>query len=262
MNIKWSAKCIVCLLGVVLSGCAAVSSDEYDRILRETGALKDRIEDTRARLDELGNKFGLLNEKVDASRADVQRIDKTLSERPLEPPEGLKVVNLNEEAVAEAPVRHAPDPVVKAPAAVARRDVKRQEEQEGAKNPDALYGKGQDFFLSGDYAVARKVFSDLVRLYPASPLADNALYWIGEAYYSEKEFEKAGLKFSEVAEKYPNENKAPDALLKAAFSYMELKEEDKARQYLDTLVRRYPGSEPALKAKKMLEKTSGIEKEG
>ncbi len=263
MNIKWTFKYILCLSAIVISGCAGVSSEQYDRILQENGALKDRVEDTRARLDELGNKFSLLNEKLDASRATVLAMEKTLSERAPLPPEGLKVVNLNEEDSREGAIPRAPVSAQKPePQAMPQGKGKRQEERDDSKGPDALYAKAQDFFLSGDYAVARKVFSDLARLYPQSSLADNALYWIGEAYYSEKNYALASRKFSEVAEKYPNENKAPDALLKAAFSYMELKEVDKSREFLEMLIRRYPGTEAALKAKNMLEKTSGTEKEG
>jgi tol-pal system protein YbgF len=241
MTARLSLACVIAWL--LAAGCAGMGAEEHERLLRQNAEIRASAEDSRARVDELTNKLMLLHEKLEATRSEVERLDKAMAERALNPPEGLKVVSLDEEATREAT---EPQPA---------KEAKKKEEKAKAeaRAPEELYNKAQDFFISGDYAVARKVFAELAGLHPQSPLADNAIYWIGESYYSEKDFSKAIDKFKEVVDAYPNENKAPDALLKIALSYKELEDRVKAIEYLERLIKRYPDSEAAQKARKLIE---------
>ncbi|MEE9613539.1 MAG: tol-pal system protein YbgF [Thermodesulfobacteriota bacterium] len=202
--------------------------------------LRDSVDKINDRLDELNNKFLLLQEKVEANR---EAVGGSAGESGAEgfstaPPKGLKVVKLTE----------------KKPAAEER------EVTGGGKgpSPEQLYSRGQDLFIAGKYERARKVFSRLVEEFPIHNLADNALYWSGEAYYSEGDYEKALAKFNEVAERYPGENKAPDALLKVAFSHIELHEAGKASSVLKRIIKLYPESGAADKAGEKLEEISPL----
>lgn len=227
----------------LITGCAA-GGKRIDEAEKEIVSLRQQLNEANSKIGDLNNKFMLLHEKVDASRAGEMV--------PEEPPEGLRVVNLGE-VEAVKPVEAKPK---KAPSEVEKPGRK------AAETPEAMYSMGQDLFISGRYEEARKALLKLVKAAPVHPLADNALYWVAESYYSEKEFEKAASRFKEVAERYPQENKAPDALLKAGYSYAEMNEGEKALSFFDELIKRYPDSEAAFKAKKTLEKLSGEKKEG
>lgn len=253
----------------VLSGCAGLN-EKNDQLSRQVADLRTSIKEANAKLEDLNNKFLLLQEKVEASRADA---GKALAPQassipapvPVSPPEGLKVVSLGDEPKAapevKAPVR-AKEGTGVVPASFTKPPAAPPEKPKGAQSPDALYNHGQDLFLSGKYEEARGAFLSLVKSYPDHTLADNALYWVGESYYTEKDFDRAVARFKEVSDRYPEENKAPDALFKEGLSYMEMDNPGKAKESFDKLVKRYPDSEAADKAKKTLEKLSGAKKEG
>ncbi len=232
------------LAPLVLFGCAGIekAEDSYGRLERRIEAQRMLQKETLSRLDELNNKFSLLHEKVEAVKAELRR----RVEIPAEPPHGLKVVRLGEEGDVE--VATPDDRVAAVPWAV--------------QSAEALYGRGQDLFMSGRYGEARSVFMEFLRSFPTHSLMDNALYWLGEAYYSEQDYERALEWFAEAADKYPDGNKAPDALLKVGYSYIELDMTAKAQEALGELLDRYPDSEAAVSAVKELEKVTGLKKEG
>jgi tol-pal system protein YbgF len=251
------------IAALCVSGCAGRDNKaSIERLTRQVVDLKSSFAETDSRVEELGNKLTLLHEKMEASNqaGGMGASPAGASEGDLHapglatPPEGLKVVRLGEEPEAGPtwPAMEAGGARNKGAGAPSARE----------EDPDSLYGRGQDLFISGRYNEARKVFLDLASAYPGHPLADNALYWAGESFYTERDYANALIIFKEAAEKYPRENKAPDALLKAAFSYMELDDRERGRVVIEDLIRRYPGSEAAAKARKTLEKLSGPKKDG
>lgn len=260
----------------LLSGCATLN--EKDKVVeglnRQITDLRTSLNDTNSKLDELGSRFILLNEKLDASNQKIEKLSH------VSPPEGLAVVELSDaeqkQAIAEPhKAEQKAEELKLKPESGPKLEIKESKESKDkeekadkiekkaeAATPDAMYKKGQDFFIGGRYAEARKVFADFVSAYPGHNLSDNALYWVGESYYTEKDFEKAAARFKEVFDRYPGENKAPDALLKTGFSYLEMNDADRAKDALERLVKRYPGTDAAAKAKKTLDKLSGAKKEG
>lgn len=250
----------------IASGCAGVSKEEAGAMKNEIAALKASIADANSRIEDIGNKFVLLHEKVESSRANIEK----LSAVP-EPPPALKLVSIGETGAEEeapkggkASKKGAPSaaPVLKEREGPAEPNPAQKPMSGVADNVEAAYNRAQDLFIGGKYLEARGAFLAFVKANPGHPLSDNALYWAAETYYSEKDFQNALTKFREVADKYPGENKAPDALLKVGFSYMELNNEAKAREALGDLVKRYPESDAADKAKKTIERLSTQKKEG
>jgi len=233
-------------LAFVATGCAGVNEQQrsIDKLTLQVTDLQASLEQTGAKVDDLGNRFVLLQEKIDASRADIDKLSAAVV--PSHPPEGLTVVPL-----AEEELKYNPGPSQKG------HTMKKEDRK---ASPEAMYNKGQDLFLSGRYEEARGAFNAFLKAYPRHGLSDNALYWIGESHYAEKDFARALEKFRDIADKYPGENKAPDALLKAGFSHMEMNEGDRARAVLEKVIAMYPGTDAASKAKKALE--SAGEKEG
>lgn len=233
-------------LAFVATGCAGMSEQQrsIDKLSLQVADLQASLGLTGAKVDDLGNRFVLLQEKIDASRADIEKLNAAVV--PSHPPEGLTVVPLAEEVL-----KYNPGPSQKGHT---------MKKETGEASAEAMYNKGQDLFLSGRYEEARGAFNAFLKAYPRHGLSDNALYWIGESHYAEKDFARALEKFREIADKYPGENKAPDALLKAGFSLMEMNEGNKARAALDKVIVMYPGTDAASKAKKALE--SALTKEG
>lgn len=235
------------VLAFVVTGCAGMNEQQksIDKLSLQVADLQASLEQTNSKADDLGNKFILLQEKIDASRADIDKLSAAAAV-PSHPPEGLTVVPL-----AEEELKYNPGPGQKGHT---------MKKETGGASAEVLYNKGQDLFLSGRYEEARGAFNAFLKAYPRHGLSDNALYWVGESYYAEKNFARALEKFREIADKYPGENKAPDALLKAGFSHMEMNEGDRARAVLEKVVAMYPGTDAASKAKKALE--SALTKEG
>lgn len=230
---------VLAILALAVTGCAGMSEQRQsiDKLNLQTAELKGSLDETRARLDDLGNKFILLQEKLDAQSAEIEKLHS--SSAPAVPPEGLAVVPLGEETP-----KYNPGPGQKAHT---------EKVEKGEASPEAMYKKGQDLFISGRHEEARGAFAAFLKAYPRHSLSDNALYWIGESHYAAKDFQKALESFNEITDKYPGENKAPDALLKAGLSHMEMNQGDKARALFEKLIARHPGTDAALKARKAMD---------
>ncbi len=211
---------------LILFGCATVDERELLPLTEELQIveLKKSIAETKVRLEELNNKFLLLQEKVAANTEQLEDLSGKVT--TVVPPEGLKVIKLKEEEAVEG---------------------------KAEPNPEALYSLGQDLFIAGKYERAIEVLSSLAEKFPGHGLADNALYWMGESYYSLRDFEGALVNFQHVVDRYPEGNKAPDAMLKLGYSYMELNEVENGSKVLKRILIEYPESEAAIKARKRLE---------
>ncbi len=210
-----------------LAGCAGFGGEQkaIDQLTTQVAELRASVSEANSRIDDLGNRTVLLQEKIEETRAEVEN----LAAVPASPPKGLRVVPLSEEGGKPA----------------AKGKGQAGEKKAAPRDASAMYNEGQDLFMAGRYEDARMAFSSFLGAYPRHSLSDNALYWIGETYYSVRDYEKALEKFSAVVDKYPEENKTPDALLKVGFSYKEMKRDGEARAALERLVSRYPGSHAA-----------------
>ncbi len=117
---------------------------------------------------------------------------------------------------------------------------------------DILYNKAMASFKEGKYEAAIAGFSDFLKKFPRSELADNAQFWIGEAYMNLGQYEKAILAFHKVVKKYPKGNKVPNAMLRQAVAFEQLKDKVSARLLLKRILKKYPKSPEAKIAKTKL----------
>ena len=99
-----------------------------------------------------------------------------------------------------------------------------------------------------NYGSAAREFSEFLRTFPDSPLADNSQYWLGECYYGQRRFQEAIDEFERVFTFYPSSNKVPASLLKIGYSHLELQQPSMARSVFQQLVRTHPQSPEAIKA--------------
>ena len=117
---------------------------------------------------------------------------------------------------------------------------------------DILYNKAMALFKAGNYEDAIAAFSDFLKKFPRSELADNAQFWIGECYMNLKQYEKAILAFHEVVKKYPKGNKVPNAMLRQAVAFEHLNDKVSARLLYKRIIKKYPKSPEAKLAKAKL----------
>lgn len=227
------------LISSLISGCMNLQQEQTLNDLKShVSELEKTQRKTNANIEELNNKFLLLQEQVVSNKKSIGELKDMAV--PVIPPDELKIVKLEAEEVKKPEVK--------------KEAVKEEAKKIGvAEGPETLYNQAQNLFMAGKLDEAIGKFADFILNYPRHTLADNAQYWIGEAYYSQKEYQKAVAEFRKVVDNYPSENKAPDALLKTAYSYLELNNKEKAIESLKLLVERYPSSEAAAKAKAKLQ---------
>lgn len=235
----------VLLISLCLTGCVNLQQEQTLKDVKaQLSELEKRQTKTTASLEELNNKFLLLQEQVAINKKGVEEV-KAMAV-PVAPPEELKVIKLETE---ETKGRAKKEPLKKEEAEK-RPSFKKIE---NAPSPEALYNEAQNLFMAGKLSESAEQFNNFIQHFPKHSLADNAQYWIGEVYYSQKDYQKAAVEFQKVVDNYPSENKAPDALLKVAFSNIELNSKGKALEALNLVVEQYPSSEAAARAKVKLQ---------
>jgi len=103
------------------------------------------------------------------------------------------------------------------------------------------------------YESAISGFNEVLKITPASSLADNAQYWIGECYYSLGKNEKALESFAKVFN-FPKSNKLPDAHFKVGKTYLNMGKNSEAKEEFKAVVANYPDSQAAKYARSELAK--------
>ncbi|MCG6964014.1 MAG: tol-pal system protein YbgF [Acidobacteria bacterium] len=119
-------------------------------------------------------------------------------------------------------------------------------------NPEDLYRNAYQDYMRGNYDLAEQGFSEYLRRFPDTDLADNAQYWIGECYDAQDQPEKALKAFSEVLDKYPNSDKAAAAQLKKGLVYLKMGDQGQGVVNLQYVVYEHPGTKEADLARERL----------
>jgi tol-pal system protein YbgF len=109
---------------------------------------------------------------------------------------------------------------------------------------------------AGEKGVARELYEEYVRKWPADPRAADARFRLGEIAFGEKRYREAVLAFGKVVQDFPRSDKAPDSLLRAAESMLALDLNDDAKAMFREVVSRFPKSSAARKAKARLAELS------
>src|SRR3989338_669527 len=227
--------------GIFIAGCANMQQEQTLKDIKSRlSELEKAQSKTSEGMEELNNKFFLLQEQAAANKKNIDEI-RTMAV-PVVPPEELKVVKLETEGIKRE--TSAREEVEKRPSA---------KKSEYAPDPEALYNEAQNLFMAGRLSESAEQFSKFIQHYPKHSLADNAQYWVGETYYSQKDYQKAVMEFQKAVDNYPNENKAPDALKKVGFSHLELNNRDKAFAAFKMVIEKYPSSDAAVKARTKLQ---------
>lgn len=116
----------------------------------------------------------------------------------------------------------------------------------------ALFALAQEQEKSGEKAVARDLYQEYTRRWPADPRAADAWFRVGELHYGAQRYREAILAYGKVAEGFPRSDKVPDAKLRAGEAMVALGLPDDARAIFEDVARQYPKTTAAKKAKKRL----------
>jgi len=122
----------------------------------------------------------------------------------------------------------------------------------GGVDPETAYQAAYSDYAAGRYNLARQSFTEYLKQFPTSEVADNAQYWIGECAYATGDFNGAIDAFKKVVANYPNGDKVSAALLKTGISYARLKNMDEAKKYYREVITKYPKSDDARIARERL----------
>lgn len=122
----------------------------------------------------------------------------------------------------------------------------------GTEPPEVLYRRGYDDFTRGNYALALAEAQDLVRRYPAHPLADDAQYLIGQVYEAQQHYTEAIVAYDQLLQAYPGGDKAPGAYLQKGLALLETNRTAEAVIQLQHVITAYPRSDEARLARERL----------
>jgi tol-pal system protein YbgF len=253
------------------SGGQVKEKKVYELIYDDVQALKQQVEQLRARLDSQADELRALGAAIReiadllrrgqadqaAIRDDLKAVPaqyQTLSERLDQL--SLQLVKIAADLAALRPAgppaeggAAAPTGAEKPPAEAAPVPAEKPVEPAPTTRPSVnispqdAYNAAYNDYLRGNYDLAIASFKLYREQFPESPLADNALYWIGECYYSQKKFEEAIAEFNGLILDYPQGDRIPAAYLKKGLAYMEMGKTDEALAAFKLLTTKYPLAE-------------------
>lgn len=256
-RLQWTLGAVL-LTVLVVSGCANRSS--VSQLGNELSSLRNRVDELRKNQDttirELARTVTELKDVQDAvsqRQRSEQNMTAQIAANNGRLDESEHAIRSLRDSVQELTQQvgklSAPPPAVQEKAA--EPPLSKPTPRNGS--PEQLYNAALATYRSRELGQAVLEFTDLVAKFPKHLLAGNAQYWIGEAYYAQRDYRQALAEFQKVMEQFPKGNKAPDALLKIGLSYRALREPGRAQEAWERVVREFPGSEPAKRARALLD---------
>jgi tol-pal system protein YbgF len=216
-------------------------------------ALSERLAQLGARVDQMESDLGLLKGKVDGMESSLQRVPANGAEEEVRQ---LKAEIAQLTARLETLTRQLGDHLTAPPPPPAVSPAAPGEPFSPAAapaDPKKLYDEAYGLLKQGKYAESQNLFREYIRLYPDTPLTDNAYFWMGEGYYDQGQYEQAILLYDKVVQNFPQGDKLVSALLKQAFAFDALGDPQDAKILLNKIVKEHASSEQAAIARRKLE---------
>jgi TolA-binding protein len=121
-------------------------------------------------------------------------------------------------------------------------------------SPQKLFEAARGDYFAGQYDLAILGFSDYVKSFPKSDMADDAQVNICSAYVADNKPDKAVEACDLAIRNYPTGDKIPEAYYRKGLALSSLKDFAGARAAWEELVKKYPDSQEATLAKQGLER--------
>jgi len=217
---------------------AAVGA-QLDRIELELGRLNGLMEESTAMNNRNEERISEVQQRQMESMLEVQKGVEDLDRRIALMANYLGLQELAVGTARNAGTEHRT--AVAMPAATKAQAAKEQ----SAMDAEGLYSKAFQLFRAGQFDAARTEFSNYLKLYPNTDLADNSQFWLGECYYAEKRYSEAIAAYEMTIKQYPKSDKVSSALLKQGMAFWELGDKTAAEILLKKVVKGYPNSNQA-----------------
>ncbi len=115
-----------------------------------------------------------------------------------------------------------------------------------------IYETAQLDLTKGNYDLAILGFTEFLKNFSNSELADNAQYWLAECHYAKEDFPQAIEQYKKLIDNYHQSDKVPNGLYKLGLCHQALKARTQANKYFKELIDRYPTSQEAKLAKEKM----------
>ena len=222
--------------------------EELTRLEAEQQALRQEVEDLRARQDELPAPGSPALESEDFPEL---QDDELIAENPdalAEKEEETPALVLDQEESESLPESDS-----------AQDEVSVASDEKPVFSPKLyqpaakLYERGREAFRNLNFYTAAKIFREFLNKYPAHEDAGEARYWLGEALYVEGRFQDAIGAFAEVIADDTNPRREV-ARLKTGYAWFELGDFERAAALLTEVRDQNPGSDLARLAQLRLDR--------
>jgi tol-pal system protein YbgF len=234
-------------------------SAEADRRIEEQRALvRDRVAKLDQKLVEVQEKIDELNKAARRSGADLGVGLVRLQEDFAKVKGDLEVeqhrLGQIEKALADTKVEtEGRFAALKGAGALDEFEARRRAESlQRPDDPEAFFALARKEEASGDKGVARELYQQFAKRWPADPKAAEASHRAGEILFAQRRYREAILAYGKVAEGFPRSELAPGSLVRIGEAMIALDMKDDAKAILDQVLDKYPKSPAAPRAKKLL----------
>ena len=224
---------------------AAVGA-QLDRMELELGRLNGLMEESTAMNNRNGERISEVQQRQMESMLEVRKSVDDLDRRMALMANYLGLQELAVGTARDAGTEYKTG--VATPAAAKPQAAKEQP----TTDAEGLYSKAFQLFRGGQFDAARTEFSNYLKLYPNTDLADNSQFWLGECYYAEKRYSEAIAAYEKTIKKYPKSDKMSSAMLKQGMAFLELGDKTAGKILLNKVVKAYPNSNQSKIAKSKL----------
>jgi tol-pal system protein YbgF len=228
----------------------------------QRGVLRDRVAEADKKIAEVQRKLDELNQAARRTGADlaveVDRIRDEVTRLRGAGEEDRHRIQQVDQALAQLRTdvegRFA---ALKGAGALEQFEAKRKLEQlQRPTDKAGLFKLAMDQEKAGERAVARELYEEYTKKWPADPVAADAWFRIGEIQFGNKRYQEAVLAYGKVVEGFPRSDKKPDAMLRTGESMLALGLPDDAKGIFAEVVKQYPKTTAGQKAKARLAELS------
>jgi tol-pal system protein YbgF len=242
-----------------LEGESELSAKQLDE---QRAVVRERVAAVDAKIAEVQKKLDELNATAHRTGADLAVSQDKLTEdvralRGSQEELGHRLDLLDQALAAQRTDNENLRAAMKGSAALEELEAKRKiAEMKLPSDKGDFFATAQAQEAKGEKAVARLLYEDFLKRWPADARAADAHFRLGELWYGDKRWREAILEYGKVARDFPRSDKAPDALLRTGEAMLQVDLRDDARGLFEEVSSRYPRSSAAQRAKARLAELS------
>jgi len=184
-----------------------------DNLTNDVRVIREKLDDNNVRI-------GSLTQEVDSLRQSMQQVTRP---SPTVEPDAAAAAGA---APSTGAAGSAPTPV---PAV--------------GVSPAKLFESAQSDYWAGSYELAISGFTDYIKSFPKSDMADDAQVLICNAYLTDGKYDKAVEACDVAIRTYPGGDKIPEAYYRKGVALQALKDLDAARDAYERAIKGDPGGE-------------------